>query len=201
MMDSLSEKVIYHQVIRTEKDVHYQKAMNRFRDKGYKIQPITCDGRRGILNDFLNTPTQMCHFHMVAIVIRKLTRKPKSAAGKALKILVKTLKHSTRNAFYKALHLWYLEHKTFLEERSDKPNEQGKYPYKHRAVRGAHASLKRYEKYLFTFEKYPDLDIEKTTNRLEGLFKDLKQKLSAHNGLTTKHKIMFIQDFLNRKSG
>ncbi|MFX3657546.1 hypothetical protein ACJBPN_10825, partial [Streptococcus suis] len=79
-MDSRSEKVIYHQVIRTEKDVHYQKAMNRFRDKGYKIQSITCDGRRGILNDFLNTPTQMCHFHMVAIVIRKLTRKPKSAA-------------------------------------------------------------------------------------------------------------------------
>ena len=104
-MDSLSENVIYHQVVRTEKDVYYQKAMNRLREKGYKIQSITCDGRRGILNDFLNTPTQMCHFHMVAIVIRKLTRKPKSAAGKALKILVKTLKHSTRNAFYKALHL------------------------------------------------------------------------------------------------
>ncbi|WP_279406358.1 transposase [Glaesserella parasuis] len=55
-------------------------------------------------------------------------------------------------------------------------------------------------KYLFTFEEYAHLNIEKTTNRLEGLFKELKQKLSVHNGLTKKHKIMFIKDFLNKKS-
>ncbi|MCT8757333.1 hypothetical protein KZ463_08885, partial [Glaesserella parasuis] len=45
--------------------------------------------------------------------------------------------------------------------------------------------------------EYAHLNIEKTTNRLEGLFKELKQKLSIHNGLTKKHKIMFIKDFLN----
>ncbi|MDP0237547.1 transposase, partial [Glaesserella parasuis] len=61
-------------------------------------------------------------------------------------------------------------------------------------------SLKYYMKYLFTFEEYTHLNIEKTTNRLEGLFKELKQKLSVHNGLTKKHKIMFIKDFLNKKS-
>ncbi|EHK90415.1 putative transposase [Aggregatibacter actinomycetemcomitans RhAA1] len=54
--------------------------------------------------------------------------------------------------------------------------------------------------YLFTFEQYADLGIEKTTNRLEGLFKELKQKLAVHNGLTRRHKIVFIKDFLNRKS-
>ncbi|MEJ9412572.1 hypothetical protein P9116_05780, partial [Gallibacterium anatis] len=37
-------------------------------------------------------------------------------------------------------------------------------------------------------------------DQLEGLFKELKQKLSIHNGLTKKHKIMFIKDFLNKKS-
>ncbi|TNH12312.1 transposase, partial [Testudinibacter sp. TR-2022] len=32
------------------------------------------------------------------------------------------------------------------------------------------------------------------------LFKELKQKLSVHNGLNRRNKIMFIQDFLNKKS-
>ena len=53
---------------------------------------------------------------------------------------------------------------------------------------------------LFTFEEYAHLNMENTTNRLEGLFKELKQKLSVYNRLTKKHKIMFIKDFLNKKS-
>lgn len=80
------------------------------------------------------------------------------------------------------------------------PNEKGKYPYKHRSVRSAMASIKRYYEYIFTYKKYPELNIEKTTNRIEGLFKELKDKLRPHSGLTRKHKILFIQDFLNKKS-
>ncbi len=133
-MDSLSKKVVYHRVIKTEKDVYYRIAFNSLRMKGYKIQSITCDGRRGLLKDLLNTPTQMCHFHMVAIVMRALRKKHQSMAGKELKIIALTLK------------------------------------------------------------KYGDLNIEKTTNRLENLFGQLKEKLSQ------KHKIMFIKDFLNKKS-
>ncbi|OBX08779.1 transposase, partial [Gallibacterium genomosp. 3] len=67
-------------------------------------------------------------------------------------------------------------------------------------VRSAYASFKRYENYLFTYEKYPELNIEKTINRIEGLFKQLKDKLRPHSGLTRRHKILFIQDFLNKKS-
>lgn len=136
----------------------------------------------------------------MALILRKLTRKPKSVAGKELKQLSKTLKTSTKSEFYVNLHHWYLKHKTFLEERSDKPNERGKYPYKHRNIRSAYRSLIKHQDYLFCFEKYPELKIEKTNNRLEGLFSELKQKLAVHNGLTRCHKIMFIKDFLNKKS-
>lgn len=45
LMDSLSKKVVYHRVIKTEKDVYYRIAFNSLRMKGYKIQSITCDGR------------------------------------------------------------------------------------------------------------------------------------------------------------
>ncbi|MWQ31317.1 hypothetical protein F9860_08860, partial [Glaesserella parasuis] len=74
------------------------------------------------------------------------------------------------------------------------------YPYKHRNVRSAYHSFKRYMDYLFTYEKHDDLNIEKTTNRLENLFGQPKEKLSHHAGLTKQHKIMFIKDFLNKKS-
>ena len=54
--------------------------------------------------------------------------------------------------------------------------------------------------YIFTYEKYPKLNIEMTTNRLEGLFSELKRKINNHNGLNKRRKVLFIQDFLNRKS-
>lgn len=81
-IDSRSKKVVYHQIVRTEKDIYYKKALNCLRDKGYIIQSITCDGRRGLLKDMLNTPTQMCQFHLVAIVMRTLRKKHQSHAGR-----------------------------------------------------------------------------------------------------------------------
>lgn len=165
------------------------------------IQSITCDGRRGLLKDLLDTSTQMCQFHLVAIVMRALRKKHQPHAGRELKTIVKTLKSSSKNEFYLRLYNWKLKHQDFLNERSDKQNEQGYFPYKHRNVRSAYASIKRYMDYIFTYEKYPELNIEKTTNRLEGLFSELKRKLNNHNGLSKSHNVMFIKDFLNKKSG
>ena len=107
---------------------------------------------------------------------------------------------SSKNDFYRRLYAWFIKHEDFLKERSDKGNEKGYFPYKHRNVRGAYASLKYYMNYLFTFEKHAEINIENTTNRLEGLFKYLKRQLNNHNGLTKKRKVMFIKDFLNKKS-
>ncbi|WP_423972318.1 hypothetical protein [Glaesserella parasuis] len=114
LMDSLSKKVVYHRVIKTEKDVYYRIAFNSLRMKGYNIQSITCDGRRGLLKDLLDTPTQMCHFHMVAIVMRALRKKHQSIAGKELKTIALTLKQSSKKDVYLRLHHWYLKHKAFF---------------------------------------------------------------------------------------
>ncbi|MDO9845519.1 hypothetical protein Q7480_11255, partial [Glaesserella parasuis] len=105
-----------------------------------------------------------------------------------------------KNKFYRRLHSWFIKHQDFLKERGDKANEKGYFPYKHRNVRSAYASLKRYMDFIFTYEKHAELNIEKTTNRSEGLFSQLKRKLNNHNGLTKKSKMLFIQDFLNKKS-
>nr|WP_237611448.1 transposase [Actinobacillus pleuropneumoniae] len=84
-IDSLSTKVVYHQIVKTEKDIYYKKAINHLREKGYIIQSITCDGRRGLLKDLMNTPTQMCQFHLVAIVMRALRKKASIARRKRIK--------------------------------------------------------------------------------------------------------------------
>ncbi len=172
LIDSNSNNVISHYFVRTEKDIYYKLALNRLREKGYIIQSITCDGRRGLMKDLFNTPVQMCQFHMVAIVMRKLRKKHQSQAGKELKIIAKTLTQSSKNEFYRRLHSWFIKHQAFLKERSDKSNEKGYFPYKHRNVRSAYASLKRYMDFIFTYEKYSELNIEKTANRLEGLFSE-----------------------------
>ncbi|MGJ8501747.1 IS256 family transposase, variant Zn-binding type [Glaesserella parasuis] len=99
LMDSNSNNVISHYFVRTEKDIYYKLALNRLREKGYIIQSITCDGRRGLMKDLFNTPVHMRQFHMVAIVMRKLRKKHQSQAGKELKIIVKTLTRSSKTNF------------------------------------------------------------------------------------------------------
>ena len=120
MMDSKTEKVVLYPFVRTEKDIYYKIALNRLREKGYIIQSITCDGRRGLMKEPFDTPVQMCHFHMVAIVMRKLRKKHQSQAGKELKIIAKSLVKSSKNDFYRRLYAWFIKHEDFLKERSEK---------------------------------------------------------------------------------
>ncbi|WP_423219316.1 IS256 family transposase, variant Zn-binding type [Glaesserella parasuis] len=117
LMDSNSNNVISHYFVRTEKDIYYKLALNGLREKDYIIQSITCDGRRGLMNDLFNTPVQMCQFHMVAIVMRKLRKKHQSQAGKELKIIAKTLTRSSKNEFYRRLHSWFIKHQAFFKRK------------------------------------------------------------------------------------
>ena len=52
------------------------------------------------MKGLFNMSVQMCQFHMVAIVMRKLREKHQLQAGKELKIIVKTLTKSSKNEFY-----------------------------------------------------------------------------------------------------
>ena len=53
------------------------------REKGVVIQSIICDGKSGLLGVFPDVPIQMCQFHQIKIIVRHLTRKPKSPAAQA----------------------------------------------------------------------------------------------------------------------
>lgn len=195
LVDSGTTQVLYVKFVKNETNGEYINAINTLKAKGIQINSITCDGRRGLLTAF-SEPVQLCQFHQVAIVTRNLTKNPKSCAGIELRQLTLTLKTSSKAQFTQALQAWYVKHQVYLNERSDSNDKR----FKHRKLRSAYHSLKRNLPYLFTYEDYQHLyRIDKTTNRLEGLFSELKKLLLVHNGLSDKNKQMFIADFLARK--
>lgn len=196
LMDSLSSKPIYFRFIPAEKNQYYFEAIAELLEKGVAIQSITCDGRRGLLNAYPYIPTQMCHFHQIGRGIFYLTKSPKSKAGKALLALYYSLKSYSQKSLTQALSEWLNRHRDYFNERSEADSKR----FKHKRLRSAYWSLKRSIDYLFTYQKYPELNIAHTTNLVESFFKQMKAKLAPHQGLTDEHKMMFIKDFICQKS-
>jgi hypothetical protein len=156
----------------------YKLGIEELKEKGWKILAIVCDGRRGLLKGF-SVPVQMCHFHQRAIVTRYVTRNPKLDAGKDLQSLMWYLTKVDEAQFTLWLELWYGKWGEFLKERTV-DEITGRWNYTHGRLRSAYYSVKRNLPWLFTYLKYPELNIPNTTNSLEGIFTHVKKKVGLH---------------------
>ena len=192
--NSLDGVVLYKQYIRYETNALYLAGIAEIRRRGIYIQAIVCDGRQGLFGLFGDVPIQMCQFHQIQIVLRYLTRKPKTEAAIELKKITLKLPKQARVEFVNELDNWYLRWSDYLNERS-RSIVTGKTYYTHKRLRSAYLSLKRHLPYLFVFEDYKELMIPNTTNALDGQFSDLKNKLRNHNGLSKERKMKFIDGF------
>jgi hypothetical protein len=76
----------------------------------------------GLLTGFPNTPTQMCHFHQVAILRRYITKKPVLEANKDLKWLGGLLTQTDKETFEYEVEKYYKKHELFLKESRIKSN-------------------------------------------------------------------------------
>lgn len=139
----------------------------------------------------------MCHFHQVAIVTRYLTRRPKLEAGKELREIILSLTKSNEKEFAILLNNWLEKWKEFLKERTVN-SETGKWFYAHKKLRSAFRSLKTNLPYLFTYQKYPKLNIPNTTNSLDGTFSHFKSLLRMHNGLKRARRYKVICEILRK---
>ena len=181
--------------VKAETNALYIRGVNELKSKGFEVVAIVCDGRRGLLQSFGETPVQMCQFHQVAIIRRYITKNPKLPASIELKEFVAIMKMTDRESFEGGLELWFTKWESFLNERTTNP-KTGKSHYTHKRLRSAYRSLKTNSKWLFTWYDYYDLKIPNTTNAIDGHFSDLKNKLRNHNGLSRTRKIKFIDEFL-----
>ena len=98
LYDARSKRALTVTAIERETNALYMQAVTALREKGVVIQSIICDGKSGLLGSSLDIPVQMCQFHQIKIIVRHLTRKPKSPAAQALRALL-TLTESTQAAF------------------------------------------------------------------------------------------------------
>ena len=194
LMDSTSQRVLSVDEVKYETNALYAAALTTLKEKGVEIQSIVCDGRKGLLQMFPEIPAQLCQFHQIKIIVRYLTKKPKSEAARELRALALTLTGSSKDRFIEDLHDWLMRHEAFLNERSVNA-ETGRSHYTHKKLRSAYHSLKRHLPWLFTFEDFPALSIPNTTNLLEGKFGDMKRLLKCHHGLKKANKILFINDY------
>lgn len=192
-----AKNVWWHEVA-SELMAHYRYGRQILEERGWTILAAVVDGRRGFFNVFNDIPVQMCQFHQIKIVTRYLTKRPKTEAGKALVTLVLTLAKTDEMSFTTALADWHVEFGAFMEEMtvSTFPNGKTKSHHTHKGMYSAYHSLERNLPYLFTYLKYPELNIPNTTNSLDGSFSALKKKLGVHHGLRRDRRYKVISKLL-----
>jgi len=188
---------IFWREIDYERIESYLRARRKIETQGFKVSAIVTDGRPGVRGIFGDVPVQMCHFHQKQIITRHLTTKPILQAGIELRRISQTLCNTTEERFTKVLEIWGLRWHNFLKEKTYNP-ETGKSFYTHKRIRSAHYSLRKNLPYLFTYQKYPALNIPNTTSSLEGAFSHLKELTRIHRGLSYKLKRKMIDEILSK---
>ena len=193
--DAITKQNLLRYYVKTETNSLYIKGIDELKGRGYQILAIVCDGRKGLIQSFSQTPVQMCQFHQAAIIRRYLTKKPKLKPAQELMVVLDLMKQTDRESFEGALLQWYETWKKFLDERT--VNQfTGKSFYTHKRLRSAYRSLKHNLPWLFTWYNHLEMKIPNTTNAIDGHFADLKNKLRNHNGLSLSRKKKFIDGFL-----
>lgn len=188
---------IYWKEVENETIADYQRTRTILEEQGFIFKAIVLDGRPGVRKVFSDIPVQMCHYHQKAIINRYLTTRPKLEASIKLRKIVQFLCQTNEKDFTAKLEVWHKKWSAFLKERTINP-ETGKWFYTHRRVRSAYRSLKVNLPYLFTYKKYPKLNIPNTTNSLDGSFAHLKELTRMHRGLSKSLKRKIIDEILSK---
>jgi hypothetical protein len=191
---NLKRNLIWKEV-RSETPGQYRQLMLELKSAGFSIQAAVLDGKRGVKKEFSGIPVQMCQFHQVAIVTRYLTRNPISEAGRELRAIALALTSSTEEEFRELLDGWRAKWEGSLKEKTAHPITGGR-RYVHKRVRSAHRSLETNLPYLFTHQRYPELNIPNTCNCLDGCNTTLKNLVRVHRGINRDKRYKMICEIL-----
>jgi hypothetical protein len=191
------KKNLIWRVSKTETALTYHQLRWQLEKQGFKIQAAVIDGKPGLIKAFHDLPTQMCHFHQMAIMTRYLTTRPKLPAGQVLRQIALLIPESNEEEMKDVLDIWHNEWKDFLNEKTYNPFT-GQSFYTHKRLRSAYRSITKHLSLLYTYQKYSKLKIPNTTNSLDGTFSHLKDMLRIHRGLNRSKKIKMIDEILSK---
>ena len=193
--DPNAHENMYAKELWSETASAYQEARWRLEEAGFVITAFVGDGRVAVPWLFPDIPVQMCHFHQELIVARYTTRNPHLLAGQELLALAGTLSTNDEASFTDAFQLWCRTWNEFLKEKTIDPKTK-RFSWTHKRLRQARDSIHMHLPYLYTFEKYPELNIPNTTNSLDGSFKKVKMAIGVHSGLPRARKLKLITSLL-----
>ena len=185
--------------IQNETKETYSLLKNHIAKRGFRLTAAVLDGRSGIPRIFSDIPVQLCQFHQMQTVKRKLTLRPETLAGQELLSIALNLAKTNQENLEHDLNKWYEKYQGFINEKTYTIGCRH-WSYTHRRVRSAYASLKRNMPYLFTYQKYLELNIPNTTNSLDGYFSRLKNLLSAHRGKSKERIRKIAREILRRQT-
>ncbi len=203
-----SKNIVWKQ-IETEKVEHYAELIQMMTDAGIQINSFVIDGRRGVINmlikRFSGKPVQLCQFHQIQTMTKYLSKKPKLQAGRELRVIALTLTETDCETLTEELGRWHEKWSDFLAEKTRNP-ETNRWHYTHRRLRSAYRSLKTNLPWLFTYQKYPELNIPNTTNSCDGSFSHWKNgimelfrcffPIKVHRGLRRDRKVKMMNYLL-----
>jgi hypothetical protein len=195
--DAHIKKNLYWKFLPYETIAEYVLGIDKIEANGTEVKAIVCDGRRGVFKAFKDLPLQMCQFHQIQIVKRYLTRNPRLEASQELAEITGKLTRTDEASFKGMLEKWHEKWRYWLKERTIN-EDTGRWHYTHKRTRSAYYSLIRHIDHLFTYQRYPDLEIPNTTNGLEGIFTNIKTNVRVHRGLKLKNKQKLISEILQK---
>ena len=182
--DSDRKENLWWKYVSHETADDYREGKDFLERLGYKILSVTSDGFLGLPRVFEGIPFQMCQFHMKQIVVRNVTMRPITEAGKVLLALANTLTQTNETEFLRRLQAFHVKYIAFLSERTIHPD--GSKSWTHEGARRAYMSLLHWREHLFTYQRNPGMP--NTTNTCDGHFSHIKDIVRIHRGLCRSFK-------------
>jgi transposase-like protein len=198
-MDGRSQKIISHTYDQKE---GYKPTVGWFREiRACGLYPlyITMDGERSVMRAIAETwpkaKIQRCLYHIQREGMRWLRSYPKTPAGNALRLLLKTVcqirTKRERELFMETYKTWAATYRDFVLAL---PRTQVAYKDLKRTM----VLIKNALPDMFYYLDNPA--VHKTTNALEGFYSRLKNDYRSHRGLSQKHKISYLSWYCHFKN-
>jgi hypothetical protein len=196
------EKVLYWKQIATERIDDYIACLNTIAAMGRTVLVAVIDGRRGVRQALLalGIRVQCCQFHEMLTIKRYIPGRAKTEAARTLRAIAFRICESISIQMETALNVWQVMYGEFLSERTYNTTNKRRWQYTHRRLRSAFRSLQTNLPWLYTYERYPQLQIPNTTNHCDGLFSHVEERIGLHRGLSKARRKKMLDYLLEKFS-
>lgn len=159
--------------------------------------------KKAIRERFSHVPVQRCMIHVMRLALSWITQRPKTMAGRTLRVMVTALprvwSEDAARAWTALFLRWYAHHSSFLSERTPSPDGRISW-FTHKKLRQAVSLLRRSIPELFTYCVFPG--IPRTTNHVEGgINAGIAEVIGRHRGLASTQKKTAVALFLSKRRG